>query len=419
MLLKLRHTEKLNTLALMRLMRSRSRPAHNIRVEINERINAMGEATYLLKNLDTGGLYQIEEEGMFIWKLVDGHKTIAEISKLFSEEYEDFSGTTAANYLMELASEGYINLEGFEAKLEKVEERPTFGRKIFNIFRKALEFNYSFKNVDVVLGKLYPLVGWIFNPITQAILLPFIIIGFIYFLMGAGKSIAFLNSLSPAKILGSFAIVYIFTGLSTLTHELSHAFAVKHFKHRVNGFGLGWYWVGPIAFCDTTDILLAPPKQRMVVNLAGIYTDAIWCSALAIIAYYIHHPLFSLLLWLFVLLNYIAVLRNLNPVLDLDGYYMVIDLTEEPDLREKSINWLTSHAFKGHFEWAKYKKEVLYWVLVIGFQIVIVPVIWWVQYHILGSLFPALHNIYLSLILPTLVPFLAFWVIWGDFKQKK
>lgn len=418
-LLTLRRGEKLNTLALMRLMRSRSRPSHSPSVEIHERENAMGESIYLLKNTDTGGLYQIEEEGMFIWKLVDGHRTIAEISKLFEEEYHEYSGTTAATYLMGLATEGYIHLEGFETKLEKVEDRPTLTQKIFSIFRKALEINYAFKNVDTVLTKIYPLVGWIFKPITQLILIPVIVIGFIYFLVGASKDIAYLHALPTHTILESLGLVYLLFTFSVVCHELAHAFAVKHFKHRVNGFGIGWYWVGPVAFCDTTDILLAPAKQRMVVNVAGIYTDSIWCAVLAIIAFYSTHPLISLLCWLYAMWNYISILRNLNPIMDLDGYYMMIDLTNEPDLREKSINWLVTHAFKGHFDWVAHKREAFYWAVVIGFQIVIVPVIWWVQYYILGAIFPTLQNIYISLILPILAPFLSLWVIWADIKQRK
>jgi hypothetical protein len=62
-------------------------------------------------------------------------------------------------------------------------------------------------------------------------------------------------------------------------------------------------------------------------------------------------------LWEFALLSYLGVLLNLNPLMEFDGYYVLSDLLEKPNLRPRALAWLgrdlipalrTSGGLKGH-----------------------------------------------------------------------
>jgi putative peptide zinc metalloprotease protein len=46
--------------------------------------------------------------------------------------------------------------------------------------------------------------------------------------------------------------------------------------------------------------------------------------------------------WVFALWSYVAVLRNLNPLLEYDGYYLLMDGLERPNLRGKSLGWIAT-----------------------------------------------------------------------------
>src|SRR5207248_6507662 len=60
-----------------------------------------------------------------------------------------------------------------------------------------------------------------------------------------------------------------------LIHEAGHAFTVKAFGREVPRGGIGWYWFGPIAFVDTSDMWLADRWPRIAVSLAGGYANLV------------------------------------------------------------------------------------------------------------------------------------------------
>jgi hypothetical protein len=48
------------------------------------------------------------------------------------------------------------------------------------------------------------------------------------------------------------------------------------------------------------------------------------------------------LAWVFALWSYVGVLRNLNPLLEYDGYYLLMDGLDRPNLRGKSLGWIAT-----------------------------------------------------------------------------
>lgn len=108
--------------------------------------------------------------------------------------------------------------------------------------------------------------------------------------------------------------------------------------------GLGWYWISPIAFVDTSDMWLASRWQRIAVAVAGPYTQAILSGVAALIGWMSSNPQIAAMGWLFASMGYVVVLVNLCPLLEYDGYYVLMDWLDRPNLRSQSIAW-----FKGHF----------------------------------------------------------------------
>lgn len=48
----------------------------------------------------------------------------------------------------------------------------------------------------------------------------------------------------------------------------------------------------------------------------------------------------SAALWQFALISYTGVLVNLNPLMEFDGYFVLSDLLERPNLRPRALAWL-------------------------------------------------------------------------------
>jgi len=111
----------------------------------------------------------------------------------------------------------------------------------------------------------------------------------------------------------------------------------------VASVGVGWYWFGPIAFVDTSDSWAASRAQRILVSAAGLATNLLLASIASAIAFWSPMPLVAVAAWQFALTAYIGVIENLNPLLEYDGYYMLVDLLDRPNLRRQSLQWLGSH----------------------------------------------------------------------------
>lgn len=104
--------------------------------------------------------------------------------------------------------------------------------------------------------------------------------------------------------------------------------------------GVGLYWLAPIAYVDTSDMWLTGRWPRVAVNLAGVYTNAALAGIAAIVALVSPNLVLAAAMWQFALSSYIMVLLNLNPLLELDGYFVLMDLLERPNLRPRALTWL-------------------------------------------------------------------------------
>jgi putative peptide zinc metalloprotease protein len=122
-------------------------------------------------------------------------------------------------------------------------------------------------------------------------------------------------------------------------HEIGHGITTKHFGREVRAAGIGWYWFSPIAFVDTTDMWTAGRWPRIAVSLAGPYANFILAGIASYIAWFSTSSVVSSALWQFALVSYISVLLNLHPLLEFDGYYILSDLLDRPNLRQRAIEW--------------------------------------------------------------------------------
>jgi putative peptide zinc metalloprotease protein len=175
------------------------------------------------------------------------------------------------------------------------------------------------------------------------------------FVLGIGE----LGAALEGKEAGGWLLLFWIpaTLVALLVHEAGHAFTTKHFGREVPRVGIGWYWFGPVAYVDTSDMWLEGRWPRIAVSLAGPYTNLVIGSLASIAAWFVPNAVLSAVLWEFALLSYLGVLLNLNPLMEFDGYYVLSDFLEKPNLRPRALAWLgrdlipalrTSGGLKGH-----------------------------------------------------------------------
>jgi putative peptide zinc metalloprotease protein len=85
---------------------------------------------------------------------------------------------------------------------------------------------------------------------------------------------------------------------------------------------------------------LGTRRQRIMVSLVGSFHDVVLAGVASILGLLVAEPLVAALCWQFAFLAYLGVLVNLTPLLELDGYYVLVDLLDRPNLRPRALAWL-------------------------------------------------------------------------------
>ncbi len=136
--------------------------------------------------------------------------------------------------------------------------------------------------------------------------------------------------------LGSFMIAYL---LCSTIHEYGHAMACRAFGGKVTRMGVMLYVFIPMAFCDVSDAhRFAEKWKRLVVSAAGIYFQLLLAALAGLAWAWLSLPAsVELVLAQIVAITLVATLANLNPLLKLDGYYILSDWLEIPNLRPRAF----------------------------------------------------------------------------------
>lgn len=116
--------------------------------------------------------------------------------------------------------------------------------------------------------------------------------------------------------------------ISITFHEFGHATAAKHFGANHNGIGGGFYLFHPVYYADVTDIWRLSKYQRVIVDLSGIYFEFIFCSFVTLISILTNEC--TLFILAIIILS--STVYNLNPFIRSDGYWAIIDITDETNI---------------------------------------------------------------------------------------
>ena len=126
-----------------------------------------------------------------------------------------------------------------------------------------------------------------------------------------------------------------------IIHEFGHGLTAKHFGGEVHEMGILFLVLTPALYCDVTDSWLLPNKwKRIWISAAGIYVECFLASIATFVWWYSTPGLLnSLAMATMFICSVNTILFNANPLLRYDGYYVMADWLEIPNLRIKSTQF--------------------------------------------------------------------------------
>src|SRR4029450_9491912 len=131
-------------------------------------------------------------------------------------------------------------------------------------------------------------------------------------------------------------------------HEFGHGLSCKHFGGECHELGAMMLVFTPALYCNVSDSWMLPNKwHRAAIGAAGMYVE-LFLAALATFLWWFSTPgLFNhIMLSVMFICSVSTVVFNGNPLLRFDGYYILMDLLEIPNLRHKA-----TEITRGFFVW--------------------------------------------------------------------
>ena len=204
-------------------------------------------------------------------------------------------------------------------------------------------------NPDAALSTVHRRCRWLFSR-TAAVLAALVVLLAASIVIGHFDEVrARLPELSVFADWRNLFWLLATIGFVKVCHELGHASACKHFGGEVPEMGVLLLVFVPCLYCDVTDAWrLAGKWQRILVSAAGMLVELVIASMATIVWWYAQPGLVQLVALDIMIVSTVHTLAvNGNPLLRYDGYYILSDLVESPNLWQRSRDALSNLA--GHW----------------------------------------------------------------------
>lgn len=308
-----------------------------------------GETWHVARDAANNQHFRLNESGYRFTALLDGRRTVAEAWNLCNEALGDDAPTqneviqllgqlNAANLLHgELPADAGILFRRFRTRVR----REIQGRLASILFARIplLDPNYFLNRWVWLFGRLFTPVGSLAIATLLALALATL----------AGRMDALYSGTSAVLSQDNLPWLYLCFVLTKVLHEFGHGFACKRFG-RQNGSGGDVHEMGvmllvftPVPYVDASSAWTFRSKwQRIAVGSAGMCLEFALAGAAAIVwANTSDGTLTHALAYNVLFVSGVSTfLFNANPLLRYDGYYILSDLLEIPNLALRSRQYL-------------------------------------------------------------------------------
>ena len=300
-----------------------------------------GRTFWVIKEPVGLNYFRFHEEEYAILQMLDGRTSLEEIKEQFEQQFQPQKITyhDLLQFVGMLHRSGLVISEagGQGKQLVKRRNEKKWRERMGKL---ANVFALRFRGVDPerFLNWLYQYTGWFFRwPAVVCVML----IGLaalslvtVNFEMFQGRLPAFHEFFGPKN--------WFWLGLTMaivkVLHEFGHGLSCKHFGGECHELGAMLLVLTPALYCNVSDSWMLPNKwHRAAIGAAGMYVELFLASIATFVWWFsapglVNHIALSVMF----ICSVSTVIFNGNPLLRFDGYYILMDLLEIPNLRQKS-----------------------------------------------------------------------------------
>jgi multidrug efflux pump subunit AcrA (membrane-fusion protein) len=308
---------------------------------------------FVVKDPGTGGYYQLGLEEHFLLTELDGHRDSGAIRAAFAERFAQTLSEEELQEFLDMAGRQGLLREERKGEWERRKGEGEIGRpkddggnstKVIGDAPLGLRLLYwrrSFFDPDRFFNWLAPKIWWFWTP------------AFLVFSAGCiclATLVLWANRPELAQSLQSSLrwetafFAWLVLMLVTTCHELAHGLTCKRYGGEVHEVGFLLIFFTPCFYCNVSDAwLLREKSKRLWVTLAGGYFELFfWSLTVFIWRVTVPDSLVNYLAFIVMTACGVQTLFNFNPLLKLDGYYLLSDWLEIPNLQERAGQYVKS-----------------------------------------------------------------------------
>lgn len=312
-----------------------------------------GERWHVVHDPFTNNFFRFRAEAYAFVARLDGSRTVEEVWKHCLEtEGEHAPGQGEAIQMLAQLYQANLIVSDVPPDTARLFERQKKHkqRELRSRLMSVFFLRMRLWDPDSFLKRTLPYVGWIFSRWMAVVWVAVIGLGLA---MALGEWDRLRDQTAGVLEPGNLLLLYLAFALAKVVHEFGHAYACRRFGGEVHAMGLTLLVFTLVPFVDATAAwAFRDRRRRVIVGLAGMIPELFLAAIAAMIwantgAGLVNGICYNLML----VASVSTVLFNANPLLRFDGYYVLADLTDTPNLQQRAqqqlLHTIESRVFGG------------------------------------------------------------------------
>lgn len=290
--------------------------------------------------------FRFHDEEYFIMNMLDGHVSLQQIKDGFEQRFapQKITFGDLQQFIGMLHRSGLVisNSPG-QGKALRERGRVKKNKEIRGKFTNLFAIRFRGIDPERILNAMLPVLGWLFTLTGLFLSLSLMAAASMLLATQYETVYAKLPTFQQFFAADRWMILAATMGIVKVMHEFGHGLSCKKFGGECHEIGFMLLVFTPCLYCNVSDSWMLPNKwKRVWIGAGGIYIEMILASIAAFVWFYSEPgtTINDLCLNMMFLNVVSTVLVNGNPLLRFDGYYILMDLLEIPNLRQKSTEVL-------------------------------------------------------------------------------
>jgi putative peptide zinc metalloprotease protein len=271
--------------------------------------------------------YRFEEEEFAILQMLDGELR----QTIRTEELQQFIGMLHRSGLV------ITNAPGQGQQLAKRHDERKRKERLSTL-TNVLSMRFKGLDPERFFNFIYPYIRWFFTVPAMVCCILLGLAALTLVLVQFDTFQARLPTFQSFFQAQNWMPLAITLAATKILHELGHGLSCKHFGGECHEIGVMFLVMTPCLYCNVSDSWMLPNRwHRAAIGAAGMYVEVVLASICTFIWWFTEPgPLNWFCLNVMFISSVSTVMFNANPLLRYDGYYILSDILEIPNLRQKA-----------------------------------------------------------------------------------